>query len=137
MCPVHLVSNGLEAALEDLASSVSNIFGITCTFTCLRPVPVRDNTRATNLYYIAKEAIHNAIEHGKASRIQIDLKNIDSTVSLEIRDDGIGIEDTMKHTGLGLRTMHYRAQMIDAALIIEPNEGGGTAVSCTFDITRD
>ena len=136
LCPVHLVSNGLEAALEDLASSVSSIFGITCTFICPKRVPIRDNTRATHLYYITKESIHNAIEHGQASWINVELiKNADS-VSLEIRDNGIGIQDTANHAGLGIRTMNYRAKMVDAALIIEPAKTGGTVVSCTFDIGR-
>ena len=54
MCPVHLVANGLEHALSELASSAESMFGISCTFTCPNRVPVTDNTRATNLYYIAK-----------------------------------------------------------------------------------
>jgi PAS domain S-box-containing protein len=136
LCPVHLVSNGLEAALDDLASSVSAIFGITCTFICPKTVPIRDNTRATHLYYIVKESIHNAIEHGKASWINVEMRNDAGTVSLEIRDNGIGIQNNVNHAGLGIRTMNYRAKMIDAALMIEPAQTGGTVVSCIFDIGR-
>ncbi len=137
LCPVHLVSNGLEFALEELAKSVTDIFGINCTFTCPNPVPIRDNSRATNLYYIAKESVHNAIEHGKASQITIDLNNIDGSVSMNIQDNGIGIEHNRSRTGLGLKTMNYRAKMIGASLIIEASGSGGTIVSCIFDIGRN
>ncbi len=137
LCPVHLVSNGLEFALAELSRSASDIFGISCTFNCLKPVPIHDNTRATHLYYIAKEAIHNAIEHGNANGITIDLKNNNGTVSMDIRDNGVGIAEGVTGTGMGLRTMNYRAKMIGASLVVEPAEAGGTMVSCIFDIGRD
>lgn len=137
LCPVHLVSNGLKFALDELARSVTDIFGISCTFTCPNPVPVRDNSLATHLYYIAKESVHNAIEHGKATRITIDLNNIDGSVSMNIEDNGTGMDHDRNYEGLGLRIMNYRAKMIGAALIIEPSRSGGTAVSCIFDIGRN
>jgi len=137
LCPVHLVSNGLKFALEELAKSVTEIFGISCTFTCPNPAPIRDNSKATHLYYIAKESVHNAIEHGKATRITIDLNNNNGSVSMNIQDNGIGIEHDKNYTGLGLRTMNYRAKMIGAALMIEASESGGTIVSCIFDIGRN
>lgn len=137
LCPVHLVSNGLNSALEELASSVIDIFGISCTFTCPNPAHITDNSRATHLYYIAKESVHNAIEHGKATRIMIEMKNIDGYVSMNIQDNGIGIKYDRKYNGLGLRIMNYRAKMIGASLIIEPPECGGTLVSCRFDIGQN
>jgi len=134
LCPVHLVSNGLEFALEELARSVTDIFGISCAFNCRNPVLIRDNSKATHLYYIAKEAVHNAIEHGKATRITIGLNNIDGTVFMNIQDNGTGMKHDGNYTGLGLRIMNYRAKMIDATLMIEPSGLGGTAVSCVLDI---
>ena len=71
--------------------------------------PVKNNTLATHLYYIAKESIHNAIEHGKATKISIDLLNTGGVVSLSILDNGIGIKDVAGVVGIGLRIMNYRA----------------------------
>ncbi|MRR13927.1 PAS domain-containing sensor histidine kinase [archaeon] len=133
LCPVHLVANGFEHALNELASSVTEIFGVTCTFTCPSPVSVRDNTRATHLYYIAKEATHNSIEHGRATRIDIELKEEKGVVRMDVRDNGTGIPVNSISTGMGLRIMNYRARMIGASLRVHRQDKGGTVVSCYFD----
>lgn len=133
LCPVHLTANGLEHSLSELASSVSEIFGISCTFSCPVPVSVRDNTRATHLYYIAKESIHNAIEHGKADMIDIELVDDQGVVRMDVRDNGRGISPDAARSGMGLRIMNYRARMIGASLRICPAESGGTVVTCLFD----
>ena len=137
LCPVYLSSLGLETSLEELADSTSDIFGINCIFRCPRHIPVDDNTLATHLYYIAKESLHNAIEHGKSSKIVLELLNNNGIVSLSILDDGIGIQDTSRVGGIGLRIMNYRARMIGASLRIESEPNGGTLVTCTFNINRD
>jgi PAS domain S-box-containing protein len=137
LCPVHLTSLGLEASLEDLADSTANIFNITCSFRCPRHIPIDDNSLATHLYYIAKESIHNAIEHGHSSKIVIELLNNNGIISLSILDNGVGIKDTTKVGGIGLRIMQYRARMIGASLRIESEQSGGTLVTCTFNLLKD
>jgi len=137
LCPVHLTSHGLESSLEELAASTSTIFDIPCTFNCPRHIPIRDNSLATHLYYIAKESIHNAIEHGKSSKIWIELLDNSGNISLSVLDNGIGIKDTSRATGIGLRIMNYRARMIGASLRIESDPGGGTLVTCTFNQERE
>src|SRR5664280_463982 len=136
LCPVLLTSLGLESSLEELAGNTSNIFNISCVFNCPRHIPIEDNTLATHLYYVAKESIHNAIEHGKSSKIWIEFLNNNGNISLSILDNGIGIKDTSKATGIGLRIMNYRARMIGASLRIESDPGGGTLVTCTFTQER-
>ena len=137
LCPVHLTSLGLEASLEELAASASDIFNINCVFRCPRHIPINDNSLATHLYYIAKESIHNAIEHGKSSKIIIEFLNNNGTVSLSILDNGVGIKDTTKVGGIGLRIMNYRARMIGASLRIESEQSGGALVTCTFNLIEE
>ena len=133
LCPVHLVANGLEHALSELASSAESMFGISCTLTCPTRMPVTDNTRATNLYYIAKESIRNAVEHGRADRIEVELLEEQGFVRLNVRDNGRGMDPCAQPKGMGLRIMNYRARMIGANLRVHPGEQGGTVVSCLFD----
>jgi two-component system sensor kinase FixL len=53
------------------------------------------------------------------------------TVRLEISDDGVGLSPyTAESAGLGLKIMHYRAEMIDAYLSIGPAQNGGTLLVC-------
>ena len=138
LSPVYLVSHGLESSLEEMADSTSNIFGLSCTFNCPQNVPMKDNLVATHLFYIAKESIHNAIEHGKSTKISIDLLNNNSIISLSIRDNGIGIQDISKSSsGIGLRIMNYRARMIGASLQVESAPGGGTLVTCSLGLCKE
>ena len=49
---------------------------------------------------------------------------------LQVEDDGTGMPEQLRGGGMGMRTMAYRAQMIDAEFRIEPASGRGTRVIC-------
>jgi signal transduction histidine kinase len=90
-----------------------------------------DSTVATHLYRIAQEAAANAIKHGHVSRIVIELSAADPTLMLSIKDDGIGLPDSLpQKRGLGLRIMSSRARMIGATLSVNNDPAGGTLVIC-------
>ena len=97
-----------------------------------QPVLVHDNTVATHLFYIAQEAVHNAIKHGVADQILLELSSDDNGIVLKIRDNGEGMPETFPSTGMGLRIMSYRAKLIGASLEIKRDEGKGTLVKCSL-----
>lgn len=135
LCPVELESNGLMSALAELTSNSSKLFGIPCRFECPETVLVTDVARATHLYRIAQEAISNAVKHGHAKSVCVELIHSDENIVLSITDDGVGFVATssMGHdSGMGLRIMQYRAEMIEARLEVTPKFGVGTIVTCTF-----
>jgi PAS domain S-box-containing protein len=91
------------------------------------------NEAATNLYRIAQEAVHNAVRHGKPTRIEICLTQDGGEVTLEVRDNGSGIKQGVKpHKGLGLAIMRYRTDAINATCRVEPAPPGGTVVRCLW-----
>lgn len=132
LVPVVLDSDGLMAALGELATGTEKIFRITCRFWCDTPVYVRDNKTAVQLYRIAQEAVGNAIKHSNADRIEISLALSEGNIQLCIRDNGEGIPDHVpgRGTGMGLLTMTHRAKMIGGQLIVSQVEIGGTQVLC-------
>ncbi|MGE0086268.1 MAG: cache domain-containing protein [Desulfococcaceae bacterium] len=133
LCPVHLVEQGFEFSLEELAKNTQYVFGILCEFRYNRPVVFRNQTDAIHLFYITQEAVYNAIKHGRASRISIDLLvTADQSVSLKIIDDGTGISDVNASRGMGLRIMNFRAKKIGASFDIQINSRGGTTVGISF-----
>ena len=133
LSPVEMDKEGLRAALEALASHISSIFGISCTFTCNKSVSVHNEAAITQLYRITQEAVTNAVKHGKPTRIDITLGKKDDKISLTIKDDGIGIADESKDTtGMGLKIMQYRASIINASLELKRTIDSGTLVTCTF-----
>ena len=135
LCPVELTAEGLMTALRQLASEISQVFGVRCDFDCARPVPIADEAVALHLYRIAQEATSNAIKHGRAKRITIRLGISDSHNVLEVIDDGCGIPEELPNgQGMGLPVMRYRAAAAGGSLSVRRLPRGGTAVTCTIPL---
>ena len=107
------------------------VFRVDCRFLAKGTVPVADQGSAIHLYRIAQEAVSNAIRHGKARRIRIQLGTEDGRVGLTVRDDGIGIPRKLpRQKGMGLPIMQYRAEVMGGSLAVQRKPGGGTTVVC-------
>ncbi|MEX1302247.1 MAG: ATP-binding protein, partial [Desulfotignum sp.] len=78
----------------------------------------------SNIYHIAQEAVQNAIRHGDADHIIIEITCRKSTFSLAVFDNGTGFEPSGEYRGMGLRIMNYRAKLMGASLDIESGNTG-------------
>lgn len=135
LVPVQLDEAGLSAALRELTASTNRLLPVKCTFECAAEAPAGLNGKATHLYRIAQEAIHNATKHGKADKIDICLSANASATSLSITDDGIGFpKNGCETTGVGISIMRYRAHLMGGEFAIESGCDGGTTVSCIVPI---
>ena len=131
--PVSPGPEGLMRALEGMASNVSDRYGISCVFEPREKIPVDDNAVSTHAFRIAQEAINNAIRHGDAGHISIELKAAGERVDLVVKDDGAGLPDGWERSpGMGLQTMRHRSRMIGGSLQVERAEDRGTIVTCSF-----
>ena len=96
---------------------------------------IHDESMATHLYHIAQEAVNNAIKHGEASKILIQLIAGPDRGRLVVKDDGKGIaEGVADSRGMGLHIMKYRSGMIGGVLEIGRDTTRGTIVTCTFPV---
>jgi two-component system CheB/CheR fusion protein len=128
----ELERRDLHSALRQLASDTVALFQVDCNFTCQASAPVYDLAIATNVYRIAQEALTNAVRHGRATRIELSLRNIDGRQCLTIKDNGTGFDDDGAGSGIGLQVMRYRADMIGGRLSITRAPEGGTVVECVL-----
>jgi two-component system sensor kinase FixL len=131
-----LASNGEGGFLDSLAElavATRNTHGISCAVHSNCPQIDFDDITMTQLYRIVQEAIINAVKHGKASKISINMDKVDDEVTLSIKDNGIGFSfQKSSCEGRGLRIMAYRARMVDGALNIHKNKESGMTVICTL-----
>jgi len=133
LSPVTLESEGLMSGLQELAGNTERMFHVHCQFVCPNPVPVNEPAVATHLYRIAQESVSNAIKHGKATNIRIELASKGEETTLVVRDNGVGFErEAPKNSGMGLRIMQYRAGVIGGSLSIKANGDRGSSVVCVF-----
>lgn len=131
--PVEMEAEGLMAALQELAAHIAQWSNVSCLFEHEAPVFIDDATTATHLYRIAQEAVTNAVRHGQATRIVINLFEQSGQLTLTVEDDGVGLPDGWQSgQGLGTRIMAHRAAMIGATFGIAPNPTGGTLVKCSL-----
>ena len=132
MYPVNIEEYGLAPALEKLTASMANRFRNTCRFKCPEPVELADNQVAAHLYRITQEAVSNASNHGDASMVVVTFAAAGDRVTLTIEDNGNGRLKNLKSTGMGLKTMDYRARAIGGSLEIKQRPRFGLAIICTF-----
>ena len=124
--------SGLVYALQMLVER-SNIPGrLRCNFSTKG---FREETLSLtaeqDLLRIAQEAISNALRHARPTVISVLLKGDSSLVTLEVRDNGTGIDRVRleNEEGLGINSMRDRAKQHDAQLDIRTAPGHGTTVS--------
>jgi len=74
--------------------------------------------------------MNNAIQHSKASKIELIWQKKNNLTFLSISDNGTGIGSKKAKTQLcmGLQVMLSRAQAINAGLTIQDLEAGGTEI---------
>jgi two-component system CheB/CheR fusion protein len=130
--PVNIEEYGLAPALKKLANDTTQRFPVACSFECSEPVVLADARAAAHVYRIAQEAVSNAIRHGKAESVLISLAATDHLITLKIEDNGEGKLKELKSTGMGLRTMNYRARAIGGSLEIRQHPRRGIELICSF-----
>ncbi len=67
VAPVQRNENGLMVALENLTAKTQILYGVACSFRYETPIRLNDFEFATQLYYVAQEAVTNAAKHAQAT----------------------------------------------------------------------
>ena len=132
LMPVDLEGDGLAVAIERLAAETEQLSGVPCRSFVEGDGLVHDNRTATSLYYIAREAVNNAVRHGRPTQVTVRLETDREQGVLSVEDDGSGIEEGRNGPGLGLNTMRFRARNIGGHLTVKGEDGRGSTVTCTF-----
>jgi signal transduction histidine kinase len=91
-----------------------------------------------HLLRIVREAVTNAVKHGRTSAVDIRLSMQEGEAMIEIMDDGQGFDVDARGNvpgHFGIRGMRERARRINAALTIQSLPGRGTMVRVTAPTT--
>jgi len=135
--PLGERTGALRHALSMLADESGQAYGIACTFEAPDDLPALSAESELNLYRIAQEAIHNAVEHGNASEIILRASVNCEELRMTITDNGRGFAPNRlsgDSRGMGLRIMRYRADSLGATLEISSADGKGCTITCSAPI---
>ena len=84
----------------------------------------------TRIFYIATEALNNALKHAQADAIRVQIRATPYQVDLTVTDNGRGFQypDAVSAPGMGLRNMLARAAEEGDTLTIESAPSRGTTI---------
>jgi signal transduction histidine kinase len=93
-----------------------------------------DQRQLHALVRITREAVSNALRHGQARTICIQLSREGAIRRLAVRDDGRGFdaEDLAQSTGYGMTSMRDRAEALPGTFRVDTAPGRGTTVEVTW-----
>ncbi len=128
--PVDLTGDELDVALRKHIELLDRVHQPSVRFVggC---VPRLADDRQEAVYRIAQEAVHNALRHADASRVDVDLVFHNGFVTLEVTDDGRGFDPLAAGEAtrrLGLSSMRERARTAGGRLTVSSQPDGGTTV---------
>jgi len=132
-----ILEQGLVAAVQWLAAGFERRSGI--------PAPVVISSETIHAppdiqlaaYRTAQEALTNISKHAHPGTVRIDLSDKEGVLTLEVTDDGRGIDPQMldKPKAFGLKGLHERARTVGGWLDISSRPGQGTSVILSIPLT--
>ncbi len=123
-----ILEQGLIAALHWIATRFDKRTGIECTIRLPAAAPELPAGVPLVAYRTAQEALTNISKHAHASRVQLDLSFAGGVLSLEISDNGRGLngDDLAKARSFGIRGLHERAGTVGGWVDLSSGPSGTT-----------
>jgi signal transduction histidine kinase len=120
--PAILSERGLGPALRTLARQSGVPVDLDFTTDERFPEPIE-----IAAYYVASEALANAMKHAQASVVEMSLATRDGSLLLSIRDDGIGGADPAR--GSGLAGLADRVEALGGSIHVYSAAAAGTHIT--------
>lgn len=136
LSPVEIERGGLAYAIRALVARARELYSLDIRFLSRATGPITlDSGAKTHLYRIAQEALTNAARHARCQKVIVRLRVLGERVSLSIEDDGVGM-DGSSDSGMGMKILRYRAEIIGAQLRVSAAKPSGTRILCTLQQPR-
>lgn len=131
--PAFLYEFGLHRAIENLIEDTLTPAGIRCSVDDELEALVMPKEIEFTIYRIIQECFTNMIRHADAQNCTLHLWRDESSLQMEIFDDGIGMNaDPLKsqnnQKNVGLRSIHERLAVLGGELTITSSPGDGTCI---------
>jgi signal transduction histidine kinase len=127
---------GLRAAFEEQLSQFSKLSGIECCLEAdTEAFRAAGNAQfQAALYRLLQESLSNIARHAQASAVQVALCRQTGSLSMTVRDNGIGLPERVRNGAACLGTIRQRVLAAGGQLHISSAPGQGTALSMSFPL---
>ena len=122
--PLFAGQDGVGAALRKQAQTFSKASGLPVSVEVVGDHQSLAADQGAALYRITQEALSNVFRHSQASRADVRLSFEERSVTLEVSDDGTGLETG--GAGRGLQHIRERVKALAGRTEVEATPGRGT-----------
>jgi PAS domain S-box-containing protein len=136
--PKLLDDFGFVEAIEWLISDFRERTAIRCRFHSNLQHMNIDPKASTIIFRLIQETLTNIMRHSGASSVSIDMRKTSTRLNIEVKDNGVGInENDMKATrSLGILGMRERVSILNGTIKIEGAPGKGTKIRISIPISE-
>ena len=131
LVPHTLLRKGLTVAIQEAVQD-QLMLKVQFDHSDIPPLP---QEKAVNLFRIFQEIMHNTLKHAEATELRIELKVSGGSLVMLTEDNGKGFDyvaQSNEPTGLGLRNLLSRTEILGGSMYIDSKTGKGTRY--TFEI---
>ena len=133
LAPPKLNHETLEEALTHLLKKINNSSDLHIMYKWdVADINNLPEKLALNIFRIIQEQSNNILKHAQAKKISICLTKLDHIVLLNIKDDGIGFDTSVKTEGVGLANMRTRVQLFNGKLSLNTSPLKGCELEAVF-----
>ena len=134
----NILDLGIVDAIEWQVNQFKKQVGLETVFKTNRSEIHLSNDQAMALFRICQESLSNVAKYAKATKVKVELTELNDEVSLMVQDNGVGIQDVdkLKANSYGLRGMQERVSALHGQFSIGYAEGmnSGTQVKAVIPI---
>ena len=130
------LESGLQGAVQQQVEQFSRLSGIPCR---LDAEPAAFSACADDgvdkvVYRVLQESLSNIVRHAQASEVCVGICRQRNSLSLTVRDNGVGLPHPPAARGNGLRGIAQRVADAGGRFDIASTPGAGTALTMSFPI---
>jgi signal transduction histidine kinase len=129
--PSILRDRGLGGALRSLAGRTELPIDV---LLVPDPLPRVDEVVEAGAYFIASEAVTNALKHADAARIEVRVTAEHDVIRVEVTDGGRGFDPGAFDRAGGLQNLRDRVNALGGSLRITSRPGEGTQVTALLPV---
>ncbi len=144
--PAEALTSGLEGAVQQQIDQFSRLSGIRCQLNAAPDAFCGQPGEAVGavVYRVLQESLSNIVRHAQASEVCVGLCRQEHSLSLTVRDNGVGLPPLSAHgqtpalqggrRGHGLRGIAQRVTEAGGRFDIASTPGAGTALTMSFPL---
>ena len=140
--PPSLYNFGFQFAVEELAETFGNSYGINIEFKCTGEQPKIDEKIQVLIFRSIRELMLNIVKHAKTKYAEIQINMLDDNLEIIVSDKGVGFDtaelnSTKNGDGFGLFSIRERLTHIGGNMNISSELSKGTTITMYIPIIRD